>query len=74
MKALVLALSVGVAACGTVPAAKLTCLPLKAYTPQEQGRLAVAVAALPPGSDLIQAMLDYQRMRDADRACAAAKP
>lgn len=62
------------AACGTVPAAKTICLPLKPYTPTEQAALAAQVAALPVGSDLIAAMIDYSHMRDADRACLGAKP
>lgn len=71
MRAAALAACALLGACATVPTPKAVCLPLKAYTAQEQAALAAAVAALPPGSDLIAAVLDYERMRDADRACLA---
>jgi hypothetical protein len=56
------------------PVVTTTCLPLTVYGPEAQTALAAEVAALPPGSALIGAMLDLQRMRDADRACLASAP
>jgi hypothetical protein len=60
------------AACQTPSPPRVTCLPLKAYTPAQEAALAVQLAALPPGSELVQALIDYQVLRDADRACLAA--
>lgn len=74
MRALALAACALLGACASIPTPKAVCLPLKPYTAQEQARLAAAIATLEPGSDIIGAILDYQRMRDADRACPAAKP
>ena len=65
--------AVGLASCQTLTAVQLTCLPLKTYTPAEQKALADAMAALDPTSPLIGLAGDYSAMRDADRACVAAK-
>jgi len=74
VRALLLAACGLLGACQTLPAPKTVCLPLKPYTTEEQARLGAQLAVLPSGSDLVGAILDYQRMRDADRACLAAKP
>lgn len=74
MRAALLASCALLAACAGTPAPKAICVPLKPYTAAEQAALAAQVAMLPVGSDLIAAMIDYSHMRDADRACLAAKP
>lgn len=53
-------------------AIKAQCLPLVAYTPAEDTAAAAAIHALSGDNPLIEYMLDYGRMRDADRACIAA--
>ena len=67
------ALALSLAACGTT-APKTICLPLTPYTAEEQLALAAALGALDDGAILARAMADYAKMRDADRACLAAKP
>ncbi|HEV2530969.1 hypothetical protein [Phenylobacterium sp.] len=58
-------------ACATrAPALKAVCPPVRPYSLAEQQALATALAALPPGSPLAQAMVDYGRERAALRACA----
>ena len=52
-----------------VVAVKTMCLPLKAYTPEEQKAAAQALAALPPDSPILGMIEDYKAMRDSDRAC-----
>jgi starvation-inducible outer membrane lipoprotein len=61
-------------ACATQPA-KLpaptptaTCLPLKAYTPDQQKQAAAELAKLPNGSVIAQMVTDYGTLRDVDRA------
>lgn len=61
------------AACKTTTDVQASCLPLKAYTPAVETEMAKELAALPPGSALAQAIVDYGQMRTADRACIAAK-
>ena len=51
------------------PILSVECLPLKAYSQAEQAALRTQLAGLPEGSPVQLAMLDYLRMRDADRAC-----
>ena len=65
-------LCASLAACATTPAVKVVCLPLKSYSPQEQAALGAELAGLPAGSMLARAMIDYEALRDADRACLAA--
>lgn len=63
------------ASCTTVrPASVQVCLPLKAYSVDQNLKLAAALGNLAPDSPLIGLTADYQAMRDADRACLAAKP
>lgn len=59
--------------CAATPIAvsKVECPPLKTYAPADQAALGVELAKLPADSPLAAAMLDYQAMRDADRACMA---
>jgi hypothetical protein len=52
-----------------VVAVKTMCLPLKAYTPEEQKAAAQAISALPPDSPIVGMVEDYKAMRDSDRAC-----
>lgn len=66
-----LALVAGLSACAHVAEPVATCLPLRAYTPQQQQQLATALGGLPGGSIILDAMVDYSAMRDADRACLA---
>lgn len=56
------------------PSSQVHCLPLPTYSPAEQVRLAAELSTLPPGAALRRAVDDYERMRDADRACMGAKP
>ena len=55
------------------PILSVECLPLKAYSQAEQAALRTQLAGLPPDSPVQLAMLDYLRMRDADRACMGAR-
>jgi len=63
-----------VSACASLGATKTVCIPMRAYTPAQQTALALQLAAIPDGSAIALAMADYEAMRVADRACAAAKP
>ncbi len=54
------------------PSSVLACPPLHSYSPAEQLALAQALRGLPASSPLVSAMLDYQALRDADRACQTA--
>ena len=56
---------------------QVQCLPLKEYTPAQQQQLTAALAmmSMKPGPStaiLSEIIIDYERMRDADRACMAA--
>lgn len=46
--------------------------PVVAYDRAFQARLADEIQRLPPGAALERAMLDYARLRNQARACAAA--
>lgn len=61
------------AGCAT-PGTKTVCLPLTPYTPAQQTQAAAELGALPAGSVVGRMIADYGKMRDADRACVAAKP
>lgn len=62
-------------ACAASPVQISTqCPPLATYTPAQQQALAAAVQALPDGSPLVSAMLDYGQLRAADRACQGVSP
>lgn len=71
--ALIACLALGACASPALPPPQVTlsveCLPLKAYTQAEQDGLRAQLASLPQGSPVQLAMLDYLKMRDADRAC-----
>lgn len=74
MKAAALAFCVALAACDTTRDVVAVCPPVKAYTRAQQAALAQAMATIPDGGPLALAMLDYEQLRDAARACAGAKP
>lgn len=74
MRAVTILAALALAGCGTTTAVKLTCLPLKTYTPQQQALFEAELAALPPGDPLVGLTGDYLAMRDADRACLGVKP
>lgn len=58
--------------CTTAPAdIQAQCLPLKTWTPAQQLTLKSAFNQLDSESPLREAMMDYESMRDADRACQA---
>lgn len=70
--------SLALSGCATKPAplpsvSAPVCLPLKAYDPATQKAMADQLKSLPPESPVALAMLDYLRMRDADRACLNSK-
>jgi hypothetical protein len=50
------------------PTPVATCLPLKAYTPDQQKQAAAELAKLPNGSMIAQMVIDYGALRDVDRA------
>lgn len=51
------------------------CLPLVPYSPAQQSQLAAELHEVTPGHPMLaQAMLDYEALRDADRACEATPP
>ena len=59
-------------ACATAPSRpSIVCPPVIAYDRAFQARLADEIQRLPPGAALERAMLDYARLRDQARACAA---
>ena len=61
-------------ACATAPSRpSIVCQPVVTYDRTFQARLADEIQRLPPGAALEQAMLDYARLRDQARACAASK-
>jgi len=65
------------AACATAPKPadiQTVCLPIKSYTPAEQQNIKAALATLPQDSILRAIILDYENLRDADRACQSARP
>lgn len=71
----------GAAGCATKPAqlpppapvAAPVCLPLVTYSPAQQKALAEQLKTIPADSPLAQAVIDYGKMRDADRACLSTK-
>lgn len=56
------------------PSSQVHCLPLPTYSPSEQVQLAVELTPIPERTMVRRALEDYERMRDADRACMGAKP
>ncbi|QEX18553.1 hypothetical protein FRZ44_38600 [Hypericibacter terrae] len=69
MRVLALAMIFMLAAC-RAPVVT-ACPPVPVYSPEFQWRLADEIHALPPGSALGQAVIDYKRLRDQLRACRA---
>lgn len=67
-----IAICLFLAGCNTVTV-KTECLPLTPYTQAQQQALANAMVAagLDDNSPIAQAIVDYERMRDEDRACLA---
>ena len=66
---LLLALGLALTGCSTPAPVVVGCPPVKAWTLAEQQALKQALAALAPDSILRPAIYDYERMRDAARAC-----
>lgn len=72
--------SVIISACATqpkpqpVPVVTVQCLPLASYSPEEQRKAAAELAALPQGSSLAKLVIDYGKLRAADRACLETPP
>lgn len=64
----------GVVGCASVPAVavKTFCLPLKPYTASDQNAAAAELSAWPNHPTITRFILDYEAMRDADRACMVA--
>ena len=61
-------------ACATAPSrSSVVCPPVAAHDRAFQARLADEIQGLLPGAALERAMLDYARLRDQARACAASK-
>jgi hypothetical protein len=50
------------------PTPVATCLPLRAYSPDQQKQAAAELAKLPIGSEVAQMVTDYGALRDVDRA------
>ena len=71
LAAMLLALGLALAGCSTPAPVVAGCPPVKAWTLAEQQELKQALAALAPDSILRPAIYDYERMRDAARACRA---
>lgn len=55
--------------CATANSDSAVCPPVIEYSPEFQGRLADELEALPEGSALERAMIDYGRVRSELRAC-----
>lgn len=71
MKRLLLPLAIAAlsaSGCATAPSDASVCPRPVAYTPEFQARLANEIDALPAGSAIETAILDYQRERDMLRA------
>lgn len=72
--AAILTLALALAGCATPQTVPVTvCVPVVAYTADQQDKLADEVEALPEGSMILRAILDYSAMRDAARACSASR-
>lgn len=59
------------AGCQTTTAVKVQCLPMAAYTPAQQTQASAELGMLQGGSELAQMIVDYGKLRAANRACAA---
>jgi hypothetical protein len=49
------------------------CPQIRTYTPAEEKAITRAMQALPPDNPLVNAMLDYEELRDEARLCARAR-
>lgn len=71
---LLVIVTLSLTACATAPSRpSVVCPPVVAYDHDFQARLADDIQRLPPGAALERAMLDYARLRDQARACAASQ-
>lgn len=64
------------AGCTTIPGIQVQCLPQRTYTRAWQTAFAAELRALEMRGDVphvAEAIVDYERLRDADRACLAAR-
>jgi len=57
-----------------IPDVKIVCLPLTNYTLAQQAALSKELKQLAPDSTVNEFIIDYERMRDADRACLSSTP
>ena len=69
MRALILCLLL--AGCASAPVIQpvTICLPMRDYSTDDQKALGAAVAQLEATNPIVSALLDYEAMRAADRAC-----
>jgi hypothetical protein len=69
---LLVIVTLSLTACATaLSRSSVVCPPVAAYDRAFQTRLATEIERIPPGAALERAMLDYARLRDQARACAA---
>lgn len=62
-----IAANFALAACTSVPVA--VCPSVREWTPGQQAEAAEEILALPPGSILVEMMIDYAELRAKLRAC-----
>ena len=67
-----LSLILSLASCATSGVA-ISCLSLRPYSDVEMNNLEAEIEALPADSELITAMIDYERLRAETRACQGAQ-
>lgn len=77
-KAAAAALSLAIAAflggcAGDPPDGPGHCPQVRQYTPSEEKAITRAMQALPPDNPLVNAMLDYEELRDEARLCTHAR-
>lgn len=60
--------------CATPGPVTTACLPLAPISKADQAAIAAQLATMPDDDAMVRAINDWIRMRDADRACKAAKP
>lgn len=73
MKRAIILAALALAGCGTsVPDPAATCASVTPLSDKQQDAIVAAEKALPDGSPLTPALLDWKRMRDEGRACARA--
>lgn len=73
-RAVLILCALALSACQHAGPSVTACLPLKPYTAEEQAQLAAALAVLPDNDPMALALIDYGKMRQADRACLASRP